>query len=63
MRPVMPRKTRTAAVVIPAAIIWGTVRGSPGVIATEAMAFIGCTGIGTPNTRPGKKTATLELTF
>jgi hypothetical protein len=33
------------------------------VIATEAIAFIGCTGIGTPNTRPGKKQPLLSSHF
>lgn len=52
MRPVAPRRRRTEAVEIPAAAICGRVRSGDSVMATEAIDFIGWTGMGIPNKRP-----------
>lgn len=41
MRPVAPRNRRTEAVEIPAAAIWGRVRGGDSEMATAAIDFMG----------------------
>lgn len=47
-----PRRKRTAAVEMPAAEIWGTVRGGDEERAAAAMDFMGWTGMGMSKRRP-----------
>nr|DAD44816.1 TPA_asm: hypothetical protein HUJ06_003046 [Nelumbo nucifera] len=53
IRPVAPRRKRTEAVDMPAAMIWGTVRWVwDSEMATAAIDFMGWTGMGMPKRKP-----------